>query len=117
MIEFGTPKQKMISWMKSIACLELILARGFASTHLVNLSTVMSWWIKPPGCLFEGPQKIQTPYHKWPNHGDHLELRGQGMDLSGEVLPPSARSYYFWCIVGHGRLVKVMPESLSNHAS
>jgi hypothetical protein len=43
------PKQKMLSWMKSTACLEPILARGFASMHLVNLSTTTIKWVKPPG--------------------------------------------------------------------
>jgi hypothetical protein len=33
--------------MKSTACLELRLARGFASAHLVNLSTMMSRWVEP----------------------------------------------------------------------
>jgi hypothetical protein len=36
MIELGTLKRKMMSLIKSTACLEPILARGFASTHLVN---------------------------------------------------------------------------------
>jgi hypothetical protein len=57
MIELGTPKQKMMSWMKSTACLELILARGFASTHLVNLPTAMSRWIKPPDAFLKGPRR------------------------------------------------------------
>jgi hypothetical protein len=47
MVELGTPKQKMMSWMTFTAYLEPILAKGFASTHLVNLSTVMSRWVKP----------------------------------------------------------------------
>jgi hypothetical protein len=37
MIELGTPKQKMMSWMKSTSCLEPILARGFASISLTKL--------------------------------------------------------------------------------
>jgi hypothetical protein len=56
-IEFGTSKQKMLSWMKSMACLELILARAFSSTHLVNLSTAMSRWVKAPGFFFRGPKR------------------------------------------------------------
>jgi hypothetical protein len=54
MIELGTPKWKMMSRMKSTACLEPILARGFASIHLVNLSTAMSRWVKPPKHLLGG---------------------------------------------------------------
>jgi hypothetical protein len=42
------PKMKNMSWMKSMACFEPILVRGFASINLVNLSTVTSRWIKPP---------------------------------------------------------------------
>jgi hypothetical protein len=57
MIELGIPKQKMMSWLKSMACLEPILARGFALTHLVNLSTVMSRWVKPPGAFLKGPRR------------------------------------------------------------
>jgi hypothetical protein len=127
MIEFGTPKWKMLSWMKSTACLELMAhlvnlstamskSTRFALAHLVNLSTMMSRWVKPLGCLSEWPQKIQTPYRKWPSDGDRLEFLGQGMDLPGEVLSPPARSYYLCCIAGHGRPAKSLLESLFNHA-
>jgi hypothetical protein len=47
----------MMFWMKSTACLEPILARGFASTYLVNLSTMMSRWVKPPGAFRKGPRR------------------------------------------------------------
>jgi hypothetical protein len=40
-----------------MACLEPILARGFASFHLVNLSTVMSKWVKPPDAFLKGPRR------------------------------------------------------------
>jgi hypothetical protein len=56
MMELGTPKQKMLFWIKSMACLEPILARGFASTHLVNLSIAMSRWVKPLGAFLKGPE-------------------------------------------------------------
>jgi hypothetical protein len=49
----------MMSWMKSTTCLEPILARGFASTHLVNLSTAMSRWVKPPGAFLKGPKRTR----------------------------------------------------------
>jgi hypothetical protein len=44
----------MMSWIQSTASLEPILARGFASTHLVNLSTAMSRWVKPQGTFLKG---------------------------------------------------------------
>jgi hypothetical protein len=40
-----------------MACLELILARGFAATHLVNLSTVTSRWVKPPDAFLKAPRR------------------------------------------------------------
>jgi hypothetical protein len=49
------PEVKMMSWMKSMACLVPILARGFASIHLVNLSITMSKWVKPSGAFLKGP--------------------------------------------------------------
>jgi hypothetical protein len=57
MIELGTPKQKMMSWMTFTAYLEPILAKGFALTHLVNLSTVMSRWVKPSGAFLKGRRR------------------------------------------------------------
>jgi hypothetical protein len=75
MMELGTPKQKMMSYMKFNACLEPILARGFASIHIVNLSTVMSMWVKPPGAFLKA-QKVQAPHGKWPCNGDCLEILG-----------------------------------------
>jgi hypothetical protein len=48
------PEAKMMSWMKSTAFLEPILARCFASIHLVNLSTAMRKWVKPPGAVLKG---------------------------------------------------------------
>jgi hypothetical protein len=57
MIELGTLKWKMISWMKSMAYLEPILSRGFASIHLVNLSIAMNRWVKPPGAFLKGPRR------------------------------------------------------------
>jgi hypothetical protein len=43
--------------MKSMTCLEPILARGFTSIHLVNLSTATSRWVKPPGIFLKGPRR------------------------------------------------------------
>jgi hypothetical protein len=40
-----------------MTCLELILDRGIASTHLLNLSTVTSRWVKPPGAFLKGPKR------------------------------------------------------------
>jgi hypothetical protein len=47
----------MMSWMKSVAWLEPILARSFALIHLVNLSTAMSRWVKPSGAFLKGPRR------------------------------------------------------------
>jgi hypothetical protein len=47
--------------MKSTACLELILARGFASIHLVNLLAATRKWVKPPGAFLKGPRRSR-PY-------------------------------------------------------
>jgi hypothetical protein len=43
--------------MNPMACLEPILARGFASTHLVNLLTVMSKCVNPPGAFMKGSRR------------------------------------------------------------
>jgi hypothetical protein len=60
----------MMSWMKFIACLELILARGFASTHLVNLSTTTSRWVEPQCAYSMGPRRSRP----------HM-VKGQGMGI------------------------------------
>jgi hypothetical protein len=60
MMELGTPKQKMMSWMKLTAWLEPIFTRGFASIHLVNLSTATSRWVKPPGAFLKGPRRSRS---------------------------------------------------------
>jgi hypothetical protein len=57
MIELGTPNQKMLSWMKSMASLVPNLARYFTLTHLVNLSTVTSRWVEPLGAFLKGPRR------------------------------------------------------------
>ena len=45
MMEFGTPKQWMMSRKNNTACLDLIVEIGRASIHLVNLSMVTSKWV------------------------------------------------------------------------
>jgi hypothetical protein len=40
-----------------MACLEPIMARGFASNHLVNLSITTSRWLKPPDAFLKGPRR------------------------------------------------------------
>jgi hypothetical protein len=57
MMELGTPKQKTMSWTKLATCLEPILAKGLASIHLVDLSTVTSTWVKPSGTFMRGPKR------------------------------------------------------------
>jgi hypothetical protein len=116
MIELGTPKQKMMSCMKSTTCLEPILARGLASTHLVNLSIMRSRWVQPPGCFFEEPQKVQTPYGERPSDGDRLELLGWGVDLNSKVLAPPAGFHYLGSITNCNQPVKTLSEGLPDHA-
>jgi hypothetical protein len=58
MMELGILKWKMMSWTKFIAYMELVLARGLALIHTVNLSTETSRWVKPLRSFFEGPQKF-----------------------------------------------------------
>jgi hypothetical protein len=53
----GDPKQKTMFWIRLTACLELILAKGLASIHLVNLLTSTSRWVKPPGAFLKGPKR------------------------------------------------------------
>jgi hypothetical protein len=69
-----------------------------------------------PGCFFEGPQKVQTPYGERPSDGACLELLGRGVDLSGKVLAPSIGFHYLGLIVGCGRPVKTLSKGLANHA-
>jgi hypothetical protein len=57
MMELGTPKQKMMSWMKFTSYLRLILARGLTSIHLVNLSITRSRWVKSPTTFLKGPTR------------------------------------------------------------
>jgi hypothetical protein len=53
----GTPKQKMMSYRKLTACLELILARGLASIHIVNMLTMTSKCMNPSGAVLKGPKR------------------------------------------------------------
>jgi hypothetical protein len=53
MVEFGTPKWKMMPWTKLTTSLEPILAKGLASIYLVNLLTMTSRWVKPPGAFLK----------------------------------------------------------------
>jgi hypothetical protein len=57
MMELGTLKQKMMSSMKSSACLEPIFARGLALIHLVNVSIMTSRWVKPLGAFLKGSRR------------------------------------------------------------
>jgi hypothetical protein len=69
-----------------------------------------------PRCVLEGPQKVHTPYYERPSDGDHLELFGWGVDLSGKVLAPPAGSHYLCCTAGRCWLVKTLLEGLPDHA-
>jgi hypothetical protein len=56
--------------MKSMACLELFLDRGFGSIHLVNLFTAMSKCVKPLGAFSKGPRRSK-----------HHMVKGQVMGI------------------------------------
>jgi hypothetical protein len=74
-IELGTPKQKIMSWTKLIACLELILGRGLASIPLVNLSIATSRWVKPPNTFLKGRKRSRPNPAK-----GHKVHQGLGLD-------------------------------------
>jgi hypothetical protein len=57
MIDLGTPKWKMMSWIKFTSCFEPMLARGLTLIHLVNLLTVTSEWVKHPGAFLNGSKR------------------------------------------------------------
>jgi hypothetical protein len=47
----------MMSCTKSMACMELILARGITTIHFINLLTATSRWVKPLGAFLKGPRR------------------------------------------------------------
>ena len=53
-IEFGTPKQWMMSVKNWTASSDRIFAMGLVSIHLVNLSTATRRCVKPPSAFFKG---------------------------------------------------------------
>jgi hypothetical protein len=111
MMELGTLKQKIISWIKLTACLELILARGLASIHLVNLSPVTSRWVKPLGAFLKGPKRSR------PHTGNgHVAGMVWTVHLSWEVLAPLVGFHDLSHVTGGRRPVKTLPKSLFNHA-
>jgi hypothetical protein len=57
MIEFGTPKRWMMLVKNATACSDLMLARGWTSIHLENLSMATSRCEKPPGAFYKGPTR------------------------------------------------------------
>jgi hypothetical protein len=61
--------------MKSTACLEPILASCFASTHLVNLLTATSRWVKPLGAFLKRPRRFRP----------HI-VKGQVMGVGGHKM-------------------------------
>jgi hypothetical protein len=69
MMELRTLKWKMMSWIKFIACLEPILAKGLTSIHLVNLSIATSRWVKPSDAFLKGPRRSRP-------HTAHAHIMG-----------------------------------------
>ena len=57
-MEFGTPKQWMMSRKNSMACSDLIAEIGRASIHFVNLSMVTSKWVYPQSAFLRGPTRL-----------------------------------------------------------
>ena len=76
-MEFGTPKQWMMSRKNSMACLDLIEEIGRASIHFVNLSTGDKQVRIALGRPLERSNKIDPLDHEWPRDGDHLECLGR----------------------------------------
>jgi hypothetical protein len=82
MMEFGTPKRWMMLVKNATACSDLMLFRGRTSIHLENLSIATNRCVKPPGCLLQGTDEVQTPHSKRPVDGYCLQ------GLSGQVCLP-----------------------------
>ena len=114
MMEFGTPKQWMMSRKNSTACLDLIVDIGRASIHFVNLSTVTSRWVKPPGAFLSGPTRSSPPDHEGPHDGDHLECLGQEVSLPSIVLTPFAGAYDLLSVSYCSGPVEALSECVSN---
>jgi hypothetical protein len=57
MMEFGTPKRRMMLVKNATACLDLMLVRGRTSIHLENLSMATIRCEKPPGAFCKGPTR------------------------------------------------------------
>jgi hypothetical protein len=67
MIEFGIPKRWMIFVKNATACSDLMLVKGRTSIHLENLLMVTSRCVKPPECLLQGTDEVQTPHSERPS--------------------------------------------------
>jgi hypothetical protein len=67
MIEFEIPKWWMIFVKNATACSDLMLVKGRTSIHLENLSMATSRCMKPPECLLQGTDEVQTPHSKQPS--------------------------------------------------
>jgi hypothetical protein len=54
----------MISWINNIALAAIMEAFGFASIHLVNLSTAMKMCVNPPLSFINGPTRSNPHVEK-----------------------------------------------------
>jgi hypothetical protein len=89
---------------------------GLALIYLVNMSTMTSRWMKPPGAFLKGPKRYRPHMAKDHVTGDALELLGWHVDLSCIVLAPLARPHDLNRVGSGCWLVKTLPEGLSDHA-
>jgi hypothetical protein len=117
MMEFGTPKRWMMFVKNATACSDLMLVRGRTSIHLENLSMATNRCEKPPGCLLQGTDKVQTPHGKRPGDGYCLQgLSGQ-VRLSCVELTPLAGAYNPSGVGHRGRPVETLLEGVPHEGS
>jgi hypothetical protein len=67
MMEFGIPKRWMIFVKNATAYSDPMLVKGRTLIHLENLLMATNSCVKPPGCLLQGTNEVQTPHSKRPS--------------------------------------------------
>jgi hypothetical protein len=92
------------------------LAKGFTLTHLVNLSTMVSMWVKPPDAFLKGPRRLKPRMVKGQVMGIILELLGRGVNLSSKVLASPTEPYCLCHIAGCSQPLKTLLESHPDQA-
>jgi hypothetical protein len=117
MMEFGTPKRWMMLVKNATTYSDLMLFRGRTSIHLENLSIATSRCVKPPGCLLQGTDEVQTPHSKRLGDGYCLQsLRGQ-VGLPCVELTPLTGAYNPSGVSHRGWPVETLSEDISNEGS